>query len=252
MLAAAGGCSAPIAADLAEREANEAVVALEASGVAATKEPDPAHEARWRVTVPRRDAAPAVVALQARGLPRPQAPGVLDALGAGSLVPSRSAEHARLVAGTSGELERSLLGLDGVLAARVHLAVPARDALSLDPHPLEPSASVLLQHRGATPPVGVADVQRLVAGAVPGLGPERVSVVATPVPNAPGAATGFARLGPISVTPGSLAPLRWVGAGALLAQLVILMGAVALWVKLRRAQRALEALRAASGAEAER
>ncbi len=250
--ASAGGCSAPIAADLAEREANEAVVALEASGVAATKEPDPAHEERWRVTVPRREAAPAVAVLQARGLPRPEAPGVLDALGAGSLVPSRSAEHARLVAGTSGELERSLLGIDGMLAARVHLAVPPRDALSLDPHPLEPSASVLLQHRGATPPVGVADVQRLVAGAVPGLGPERVSVVTTPVANTTTPAAGFARLGPIAVTRGSLGPLRWVGAGALCAQLLLLFGAVALWFKLRRTQRALEALRSTAEPEAER
>jgi len=246
-----GGCSAPIAADLDEREANEAVVALEASGVAATKEPDPAHEARWRVTVPRREAAPAVAALQARGLPRPAAPGVLDALGAGSIVPSRAAEHARLVAGTSGELERSLLGIDGVLSVRVHLAVPPRDVLSLDPQPVEPSASVLLRYRGATPPVGVADVQRLVAGAVPGLGPQRVSVVTAPVPSAPAAAAGLARLGPITVTRASLGPLRWIGAGALGAQLVLLLSAIAIWLKLRRSQRTLEALRAAAGAEAE-
>jgi len=246
------GCATPVAADLDEREANEAVVALEASGVAATKEPDPAHEARWRVTVPRREAAPAVAALQARGLPRPPAPGVLDALGASSIVPSRSAEHARLVAGTSGELERSLLGIDGVLSARVHLAVPPRDVLSLDPHPVEPSASVLLRYRGATPPVGAADVQRLVAGAVPGLGPQRVSVVTAPVPNAPAATAGLAHLGPIAVTRASLGPLRWIGAGALSAQLLILVAAATIWLKLRRTQRALEALRTAADAEAEK
>jgi type III secretion protein J len=247
-----GGCTTPVAGDLTERDANEVVVALEDSGVAATKVPDPTHEGRWRVDVPRHEGAAAVTALQTHGLPHPNAPGVLDTLDEGALIPSRASEHARLIAGTSGELERSLLGIDGVLSARVHLAVTPRDSLALDAHPLVPTASVLLRHRGATPPVGVADVQRLVAGAVPGLNPERVSVVTSPVPDAHAASrNGLTRFGPVSVARGSVGPLRWLVAIATGTYLLLLGTIGAIWLRLRRARRALEAAPSAPTPEAD-
>lgn len=40
------GCTVPIAMDLGEHEANQALVALERAGVYAHKEPDAAHEGR--------------------------------------------------------------------------------------------------------------------------------------------------------------------------------------------------------------
>jgi len=113
------------------------------------------------------------------------------------------------VAGVAGELERSLRGLDGVVSVRVHLAVPVQDALSPDETPTQPSASVLLRHRGAQPPIATNDVQRLVAGAVPGLRPAQVSVVALPVPAlARPAERELSRFGRVTVTRGSVFPLR--------------------------------------------
>ena len=100
--------------------------------------------------------------------PAGENPGILQSLGAGSMVPSRLAEHARLLSGISGELEQSLQAVDGVVSARVHLAAPER-ARSTTPSRRKPSASVLIRHRGAAPPLATSDVQRLVAGAVPGL-----------------------------------------------------------------------------------
>src|SRR6185436_18217123 len=102
---------------------------------------------------------------------------ILEALGKGSVVPSRAAEHARVVTGTGDELERSLRGLDGVLSARVHLGVPAHDPLALEEKAPVATASVLIRHRGATPPIAAGEVQRLVSGAVSGLAPDQVSVV---------------------------------------------------------------------------
>ncbi|MBN2191459.1 MAG: hypothetical protein JW751_01480 [Polyangiaceae bacterium] len=247
VVAAIAGCGTPVAADLDEREANRAVVVLEESGVVASKEPDPNREARWQISVPRHEATLAVAALEAHGLPHPATPGLLEALPGGGLVPSRTAEHARFIAGVSGELERSLLGVDGVLSARIHLAVPRRDEVSFDPRPSEPSASVLLQHRGRRPPVPVADVQRLVAGAVPGLDPARVSVVAAPVADPPpNTGPGLVRWGPIAVTRPSLIPLRWVVGGAIALQLALLAAAIGAWTRLRRTQRAMDGARVAA------
>src|SRR3954471_19055475 len=169
------GCNVPIAAGLDENDANHAVVALEKSGVAADKDRDPDSEGRWRINVARDDASSAAGILSAESLPPASSPGLLETLGQGSIVPSAASEQAKFVAGTSGELERSLRSLDGVVSVRVHLAIPVRDALVPDETPVPASASVLLRHRASAPPISVADVQRLVSGAVPGLAPAQVS-----------------------------------------------------------------------------
>ena len=249
---AALACSVPIAADLEEGHANRVVVALEENGVAASKEGDPVNEGRWQVSVAKDDASAAVAVLQRENLPPPQSPTLLGALGEGSLVPSRTAEHAKLVAGTAGELERSLRAIEGVLSARVHLAVPVKTALAGEVKDPDPTASVLIAYRGANPPLAPPDVQRLVAGAVPGLAGEKVNVVMTPLPAPPKPADReLARLGPITVTRASMLPLRLVvGIAALLN--VLLIGLLfALWTRMRRAQGALAEARAALDAPAQ-
>jgi type III secretion protein J len=236
-LLALSGCGVPIAAALDEGDANRIVVALEDNGVAAHKEPDPQVENRWRVSVARDDASAATAVLTRESLPAEAAPGVLDALGKGSVVPSRAAEHARFVAGTAGELERSLRAVDGVLSVRVHLAVPPSDPLSGETKPTGPTASVLLRHRGATPPIATADIQRLVAGAIPGLGPAQVSVVSSSVP-APGRPPEreLSRFGPITVTRASMPPLRIVVGAAALLNLVLLGVVGVLWSRTKKQQ----------------
>lgn len=246
---ATAGCSVPIASDLEESTANRVVVALESNGVAAQKEGDPEHEGRWLVSVARDDASAAVTVLSQENLPPPASPTVLGALGEGSLVPSRTAEHAKLVAGTAGELERSLRAIEGVLSARVHLAVPVRTALSGETKDPEPTASVLISHRGANPPLAIPDVQRLVAGAVPGLAGDKVSVVMTPLPVPPKPADReLARFGPVTVTRSSMLPLRLLVGGAAVLNLLLIGLLFALWARMRRAQGALAEARASAEA----
>jgi type III secretion system YscJ/HrcJ family lipoprotein len=231
----ASACSVPISAGLDETAASQAVVALEKSGIAADKERDPDHENAYRVLVSKDDAASALGVLSQEGLPPRHAPGVLDALGRGSMVPSRLTEQAKLVAGTSGELERTLRAVDGVVSVRVHLAVPPRDPLALEEKKPTASASVLLRHRGAAPPLALAEIQRLVAGAVPGLAPSEVSVILTPAP----ARTRLperelARFGPLTVTRASLSLLRVVLGVAILVNAVLVGFSIALWSRMRR------------------
>ena len=238
------GCTVPVAADLDEGNANRVVVALDDGGITATKEPDPDHEGRWRITVQKTDGPTAVALLEQSNLPPPPTPGVLEALGDGSIVPSRTSEHARLVAGMAGDLERSLQEVNGILAARVHLAVPPQDGLNIGSHSQAPTASVLLRHRGPTPPLTEVDVQRLVSGAVPGLDAQHVSVVATLVPEPrTQAERSLAHFGPITVTRSSLPPLR-IAVGAIVAfDLALLVAVVLAWLRLRKAELALEEAR---------
>jgi type III secretion protein J len=236
-------CAVPVAGALDDGEANRVVVALDHVGVDATKDPDPAAEGKWRVLVARDDVARALASMRDEELPRTEPPGVLDAVGKGALVPSEAAEHAQLVAGIAGDLERSLLTVDGVLGARVHLNVPAPGPLR-DTAPPRGSASVLLVHRGSTPPVSADSVQRLVAGGVPGLLPTDVTVVlvsrAAPA-HAP--ESGLGHVGPIAVARTSLRLLQ--GALVALVAIVALLAAVtlALHARLSRARSELALLK---------
>jgi len=231
------GCSVPIAAGLDESDANHAVVALEKSGVAAERERDPDSEGHWRISVARDDASSAAVILSSESLPPAASPGLLETLGQGSIVPSRTSEQAKFVAGTAGELERTLRSLDGVVSVRVHLAIPVTDTLTPDAAPVPASASVLLRHRGAAPPIAINDIQRLVAGAVPGLATAQVSVVASPVPVPPRLAEReLARFGPVTVTRASVFPLRSIVGGALCLNLGLLAALFVVWTRARKAE----------------
>jgi type III secretion protein J len=208
LLSLVAACAVPVAGGLDESDANRIVLALDRANIDATKEGDPGAEGKYRVLVTRDDAQRALATMQAEALPRPHAAGVLDAVEKGALVPSQAQEHAELVAGMAGDLERTLLGVDGVLAARVHLNLVAPDPLRDGPVP-RATASVLVEHRGSTPPLTSEAIGRLVAFGAPGLSPQDVAVVL--VPRAAIAASGDAQLshvGPIAVARSSMRILQ--------------------------------------------
>jgi len=227
-------CASPVAAGLDDPEANRVVVALEARAVGARKEPDGAGDGRFRVVVSDSEASEALRILADEGLPRPRNASLAD-VGRGALVPTLSAERAALAAGLAGELEKSLLQVDGVLAARVHLNLPSDGPLREKKE--KASASVLLTHRGATSPLAEAQVKRLVAAGAPELAPDDVVVVTVQRQASPSATGGaLAHVGPLAVAAGSAAPLRLV-----LAALVLLVGLLAgatllLYLRLSRLQ----------------
>jgi flagellar M-ring protein FliF len=93
-----------------------------------------------------------------------------DALGATSFV--QNINHLRAL---EGELARTIRALDRVQGARVHLVLPERPLFSREK--IEASASIVLKVRGALESQQVRAIRHLVASAVNGLRPERVSVV---------------------------------------------------------------------------
>jgi type III secretion protein J len=244
----ASGCAVPVAASLDEPDANRVVIALDQAGIDSTKEADPTTEGKFRVTVARDDVGRALSAMREEELPRPKVRGVLDAADRGQLVPSQAAEHAQLVLGLAGELEKTLGGIDGVLAARVHLNLPPREPLRDGPSP-KATASVLLEHRGTTPPLAPESIQRLVAGGAPGVTAADVAVVFVPrTARAAGGRTDLAHVGPITVARGSMNTLRIAFASISIVVLALAAVTLGLWSKIGRMRREREAELAAAAA----
>ena len=127
------------------------------------------------VLVPRDRVAQVRMKLAESGIPKGGGVGYeifdkSDTLGATSFV--QNINHLRAL---EGELARTIRAIDRVQAARVHLVLPDRPLFSRDK--VEPSASIVLTVRGQLEPQQVQAVRHLVASAVSGLKPERVSIV---------------------------------------------------------------------------
>ena len=74
-----------------------------------------------------------------------------------------------------GELARTIRGIERVQSARVHLVLPERALFSRERS--EPSASIVLRVRGGLEPAQIRAIRHLVASAVRGLSPQRISIV---------------------------------------------------------------------------
>jgi flagellar M-ring protein FliF len=127
------------------------------------------------VMVPKDKVARLRMKLAESGLPKGGGVGYeifdkSDALGTTTFV--QNINHLRAL---EGELARTISSLDRVQAARVHLVLPDRPLFSRDK--IDPSASIVLKVRGALEPQQVRAIRHLVATAVSGLKPERISVV---------------------------------------------------------------------------
>ncbi|HEY3678155.1 MAG TPA: flagellar basal-body MS-ring/collar protein FliF, partial [Bradyrhizobium sp.] len=93
-----------------------------------------------------------------------------DALGTTSFV--QNINHLRAL---EGELARTIRAIDRIQAARVHLVLPERPLFARETP--EPSASIVVRVRGALEPQQIRAIRHLVASAVSGLKPQRVSIV---------------------------------------------------------------------------
>lgn len=93
-----------------------------------------------------------------------------DALGTTSFVQSVNALRA-----LEGELSRTIRTIRKVDQARVHLVLPEKQLFRKEEQ--KPTASIVLKTRGELDPGQIRAIQHLVASAVPGLEPGRISVV---------------------------------------------------------------------------
>jgi flagellar M-ring protein FliF len=152
------------------KEAGEITQALDQAGIKYEVKGDGS-----TVMVNRDQVASARLMLSGKGLPTSGSVGyeIFDnapALGQTDFVQNLNRQRA-----LEGELARTIRSLRGVNSARVHLVMPRRQLFEDEAE--QPSASVVIG-AGREPGAGeVAAIRNLVAGAVPNLKPERVTVV---------------------------------------------------------------------------
>lgn len=237
LLAGGFGCTTGVLHGLDEAAANEALTALERAGIGAEKVADEGAQAPgFALRVSRGDAARALDVLRVRGLPRERRHGFAEVYGQPSLIPTASEERARYLEATAGEIERTLETAEGIVSARVHLVMEEPDPLALDGKPRTGArAAVLIKASQGKAPLAEADVQKLVAGSVPGLEPGHVAVVVTAAPESSEGNLGpLASVGPLRVTPSSRSLLLSMFAAGLV--LIGVLGTLLLVTLRRRTQ----------------
>lgn len=182
LLVALTGClKHELQTGLSEQEAQEIIVLLKKNGLDAHREAV-AHgkdSSTWSVHVlgGNQNLVLAWRVLQENGLPRQRVKGLSEVFSNSGLIPTAGEEKAKTLVGLTGEITRTLNSVDGVVDARVHVVLPENSPL-VDKSQWSPTtASVLIKHRGAKPPLEEAQVKTLVAKSVEGLSPEQVAVV---------------------------------------------------------------------------
>src|SRR5687767_417292 len=168
------------------KEAGSITAALDQAGVKYEVKGDGS-----TIMVPRDEVASTRLMLSSKGLPTAGSVGyeIFDeasALGQTDFVQQLNRQRA-----LEGELSRTILSLDGITSARVHLVLPKRQIFEEEAE--QPSASITIGVGGREPSgEQVRAMQNLVAGAVPNMRPDRVTVVDQHAKTLSGGETGMA------------------------------------------------------------
>lgn len=153
------------------KEAGSITAALDQSGVKYEVKGDGS-----TIMVPRDEVAATRLMLSGKGLPTSGSVGyeIFDSsntLGQTDFVQQLNRQRA-----LEGELARTIQSLEGVTSARVHLVLPKRQLFEEEAE--QPTASVTIGAGGRAPDSDkVRAIQNLIAGAVPNLSPDRVTIV---------------------------------------------------------------------------
>ncbi|NNF78653.1 MAG: flagellar M-ring protein FliF [Rhizobiales bacterium] len=129
------------------------------------------------IKVPTGRTARARMLLAEKGLPRSDNAGyeLFDKMG--SLGLTSFMQEVTRIRALEGEIARTIQSLNGVKAARVHLVLP--DPGSFRSNRQAPSASVVIRASSGPKLKSAQAIRHLVAGAIPGLSIDRVSVMST-------------------------------------------------------------------------
>jgi len=227
LLLSACGSRVELMSAVKEDDANEIMSTLLNAGVAVNKT---VGKAGISLSVSSEQVSKALDVMRAHGLPREQFTGIGTVFRKEGLVSSALEERARYVFALSQELGATLSQIDGVVSARVHVALPERGGIT--ENPLLASASVFIKHKpGISLDVLVPQIRQMVANGIPGLTQDRVAVFMVAAQNAPAAATTdpWDSVMGLHVASDSARGL-WIGVVSVLALLCVLCAALGYFV----------------------
>jgi len=182
------GCETnmPIVNNVDEREANEIIVYLAKNNVESQKAPSTAGEIAgvgasnmWNIMVSNSDSVKAMALLNEVGLPRRQGTNLLTLFAKSGLMSSNREETIRYHAGLAEELKNTIRKMDGVLDADVQISFPLEEPLPGEA-PSKITAAIYVKHQGVLDNPNnhlESKIKRLVAGSIPKLEYDSVSVI---------------------------------------------------------------------------
>jgi flagellar M-ring protein FliF len=156
---------------LSERESGQVMDALTAAGVEYKLSPSGA------VSVPEAKVQEARIRLASQGLPQSDAMGIEMIQKDSPLGSSSMMESARYQSVLETELARTIMKVQGVQGARVHLALPKPSVFLQDAHKATASVMLQLYPGRRLEPGQVAEIVHLVASSVPELAASDVTLV---------------------------------------------------------------------------
>jgi flagellar M-ring protein FliF len=156
---------------LSERESGQVMDALTAAGIEFKLNPSGA------VSVPESKVQEARIRLASQGLPQSDAMGIEMIQKESALGSSSMMESARYQSVLETELARTIVKVQGVQTARVHLALPKPSVFLRDARKATASVMLQLYPGRRLEPGQVAAIVHLVASSVPELGASDVTLV---------------------------------------------------------------------------
>ena len=166
-------CVTELYSGLTEREANAILGALLERGISAEKV---GADNLFTISVANDDVADALAILDSLGLPQNIRTSMGEVFAGSGIVSSPFEERVRYIYALSEEVAQTLMEIDGVLVARVHIVMPEEPELGQDPRPS--SAAVFIKQRlGFDLDFLMPQIRRMVANSIEGMQYEAVTVV---------------------------------------------------------------------------
>ena len=162
----------PLMINMSEADQQTAMEALKASEFKPVLDPS-----SGQITIPSNRYHEARIFLASKGLPKTGNTGIDSLKDQSAMTTSQFMEQVRYTAAMEQELARTIMQIDSIQQARVHLAMPKQSVFVRDRTP--PKASVIITpHSGrSVSPNQVQALVHLVASSVPLMSPENVAVV---------------------------------------------------------------------------
>lgn len=171
------GCKETLLSKVTEPQANEVLAALSEARIDAVKES--IDETNWLVKVDDAKVGQALVFLRNRGLPSQPSATMGEVFKKDGVISSPTEERARYAYALQEDIASTLRRIEGVVDARVHVAIPHVDPLATRVTPV--SASVFIKYRPALDiDIMAPSIKSMVMSSVEGLDFRNITLVALP------------------------------------------------------------------------
>jgi type III secretion protein J len=171
------GCKETLLSKVTEPQANEVLAALSEARIDASKES--IDETHWQVKVDDAKVGQALVFLRNRGLPAQPSATMGEVFKKDGVISSATEERARYAFALQEDIAGTLRRIEGVVDARVHVAIPHTDPLATRVTPV--SASVFIKYRPALDiDIMAPSIKSMVMSSVEGLDFRNITLVALP------------------------------------------------------------------------